>query len=100
MAAAPPAEAPANDASVRYQLMQGAGENWIPFIPVHLPDDNREIQLQRASMPRLRRAAALLPVRGGGQPGRRGRDAVVAADQVAQGPHVPPAGRPAPDRPR
>jgi hypothetical protein len=28
-------------------------ENWIPFIPVHIEDDNREIQLQRAAMPRL-----------------------------------------------
>jgi hypothetical protein len=28
-------------------------ENWIPFIPVHVPGDNREIQLQRAAMPRV-----------------------------------------------
>jgi hypothetical protein len=28
-------------------------ENWIPFIPVHVPGDNREIQLQRASLPRI-----------------------------------------------
>jgi hypothetical protein len=47
---APPA---AGDARVRYQLMTSVPENWIPFIPVHVPGDNREIQLQRASMPRV-----------------------------------------------
>jgi hypothetical protein len=26
-------------------------EHWIPFIPVHVREDNREIQLQRAAMP-------------------------------------------------
>jgi hypothetical protein len=47
---APPA---AGSARVRYQVMSSVPENWIPFIPVHVPGDNREIQLQRASMPRL-----------------------------------------------
>jgi hypothetical protein len=28
-------------------------EHWIPFIPVHKENDTREIQLQRASMPRI-----------------------------------------------
>jgi hypothetical protein len=28
-------------------------ENWIPFIPVHLENNNRQIQLQRASMLRI-----------------------------------------------
>ena len=46
----PPAAA---NARVRYQVMSSVPENWIPFIPVHVPGDNREIQLQRASMPRL-----------------------------------------------
>ena len=27
-------------------------ENWIPFIPEHIPNDNRQIQLRRAAMPR------------------------------------------------
>ncbi len=40
-------------ATVRYELMQGVPENWIPFIPVHVDGSNREIQLQRASMPRI-----------------------------------------------
>ncbi len=46
----PPA---ASNAHVRYQVMSSVPEHWIPFIPVHVPGDNREIQLQRASMPRL-----------------------------------------------
>jgi hypothetical protein len=28
-------------------------ENWIPMIPVHVPGDNRRVQLQRAAMPRV-----------------------------------------------
>jgi hypothetical protein len=40
-------------ADIRYDLMNTVPENWIPFIPVHLDLDNREIQLQRAAMPRV-----------------------------------------------
>jgi hypothetical protein len=43
---APPAAAP-----LAYDLMTGVPENWIPFIPVHVPGDNREVQLRRAAMP-------------------------------------------------
>lgn len=50
-AAAPPALAPA--APIRYDVMTTVPENWIPFIPVHVPGSNREIQLQRAAMPRI-----------------------------------------------
>jgi tetratricopeptide (TPR) repeat protein len=46
----PPAVKPA--APILYQLMSAVPENWIPFIPVHVANNNREIQLQRASMPR------------------------------------------------
>lgn len=42
-----------NDAKVQYSLMTSVAEHWIPFIPVHVDNDNREIQLQRAAMPRL-----------------------------------------------
>jgi hypothetical protein len=45
---APPAAAP-----IRYQVMNTVPENWIPFIPVHMPNDNRTIQLQRAALPRI-----------------------------------------------
>jgi hypothetical protein len=47
----PPAVAPA--APIRYEVMTTVPENWIPFIPVHVPGSNREIQLQRAAMPRI-----------------------------------------------
>jgi len=43
-----PASAP-----TRYRLMSSVPENWIPFIPVHIANDNREIQLQRAALPRI-----------------------------------------------
>jgi hypothetical protein len=40
-------------ANIRYQLMTAVPENWIPFIPVHVPGSSRQIRLQRASMPRI-----------------------------------------------
>jgi len=40
-------------APVRYEIMNTVPENWIPFIPVHLDNDNRQIQLQRASLLRI-----------------------------------------------
>jgi hypothetical protein len=40
-------------ASIRYKIMNSVPENWIPFIPVHVDENNREIQLQRAAMPRI-----------------------------------------------
>ena len=43
----------ANDAKVRYVLGTTVPENWIPFIARHNPGSNRQIRLQRASMPRL-----------------------------------------------
>ena len=50
---APPAPPIENDAAIRYQLMTDVPENWIPFIPVHIENDNREIQLRRAAMLRV-----------------------------------------------
>jgi hypothetical protein len=47
----PPADDP--KAPIRYQVMSAVPENWIPLIPVHVEGDNREIQLQRAAMPRI-----------------------------------------------
>jgi hypothetical protein len=44
----------ANDATIKYELNTTVvPENWIPFMPVHSPASNRDIQLQRASMPRI-----------------------------------------------
>jgi len=40
-------------ALIRYKIMNTVPENWIPFIPVHLNEEQREIQLQRAAMPRF-----------------------------------------------
>jgi hypothetical protein len=34
-----------------YEIISSVPENWIPFIPVHVPGDNRSVQLQRAAMP-------------------------------------------------
>lgn len=44
---------PAPAASIIYKVMNSVPENWIPFISVHVPGDNRATQLQRAAMPRL-----------------------------------------------
>ena len=41
------------DAAIRYQIVNTVPENWIPFIPVHLDGSMREMELQRASMPRI-----------------------------------------------
>jgi len=40
-------------APIRYEVMNTVPEHWIPFIPVHVPGDNRATQLQRAAMPRI-----------------------------------------------
>lgn len=40
-------------AAIRYKIMSSVPENWIPFIPVHIDNNKREIQLQRAAMPRV-----------------------------------------------
>jgi hypothetical protein len=40
-------------APISYQVMSTVPEHWIPFIPVHVPGSNREIQLQRAALPRI-----------------------------------------------
>jgi len=51
---APPEPLPAAEgAKIRYQVMSSVPENWIPMIPVHVPNDNRETQLQRAAMLRI-----------------------------------------------
>jgi hypothetical protein len=49
----PPADPLPPVAAISYQAMNTVPENWIPFLPVHVPGDNREIQLQRGAMPRI-----------------------------------------------
>lgn len=52
--AAPPGQPAApGGATIQYDVMTTVPENWIPFIAVHVPGDNREIQLQRGAMPRI-----------------------------------------------
>lgn len=63
---APPQPPPAAEgAQIRYHVMTTVPENWIPMIPVHVPNDNREVQLQRAAMLRIIEGdpADALPVR-------------------------------------
>lgn len=49
----PPASGLTPTAEIRYQVMNTVPEHWIPFIPVHVPGDVRETQLQRATLPRI-----------------------------------------------
>ena len=42
-----------NDAKIQYLLGSTVPENWIPFIATRQPGSNRQIRLQRGSMPRL-----------------------------------------------
>lgn len=53
LAAPAPEEQEEPLAKIRYEIMNQIPENWIPLIPVHLDDGHREIQLQRAAMPRF-----------------------------------------------
>ncbi|MFO7679607.1 MAG: hypothetical protein R6X34_06105 [Chloroflexota bacterium] len=53
LAVLPPAEPPKPAAAIRYQVMNSVPEQWIPFVPVHMENDNRQVQLQRAAMPRI-----------------------------------------------
>ncbi|MDE3250351.1 MAG: hypothetical protein KGO82_16940, partial [Bacteroidota bacterium] len=49
---ADPGFVPVNDmVAIRYLLGTTVPENWIPFMPVHMPGSNTEIRLQRAKMP-------------------------------------------------
>jgi hypothetical protein len=57
----PPAVPSRNDANISYLAMTSVPEHWIPFIPVHLPNNIREVQLQRAAMPRILAGDTLKP---------------------------------------
>lgn len=48
-----PATPSHEDAVLTYEIGNTVPENWIPFVPRHIPGQNRAIMLQRASMPRL-----------------------------------------------
>jgi hypothetical protein len=54
LAGAAPVEGdPEPVAPIRYRLATPVPENWIPFVAVHVPDSDRDVQLQRAALPRL-----------------------------------------------
>lgn len=63
LATTPPPPPPEPAAPIRYEVMNTVPEEWIPFVPVHLAGDNREIQLQRAAMPRILEGDPRLPVK-------------------------------------
>jgi hypothetical protein len=52
-AAHPPGPPVERKAPIRYQIVNTVPEHWIPFVPVHIEGQMREIQLQRASLPRI-----------------------------------------------
>ncbi len=59
----PPAPPLENEAAIRYQAMTQVPEHWIPFIPVHIENDTREIQLRRAALLRIIEGDPNPPVR-------------------------------------
>lgn len=64
LAGAGPAPAPEpRVADVRYGLMTSVPENWIPFVPVRVPGSTRDVQLQRAGLPRLLEGASGTPAK-------------------------------------
>jgi len=85
---------PAPGAKVRYKAMSSVPENWIPFIPVHVAGDNREVQLQRAAMPRVLTGdtAAAVPVRPRTPLLREGLDGTTPQKYLLHEEEVPRAG--------
>lgn len=84
----------AEGARIRYQVMTSVPEHWIPFIPVHVPGDFRQIQLQRAAMPRLMEGDPDAPkkIRPRTALLREGLDAASAAPYFLHEEEVPRAG--------
>ncbi|MEV4441376.1 hypothetical protein AB0K09_20595 [Streptomyces sp. NPDC049577] len=91
-----PPPAPATPvAPVAYRAMSTVPENWIPFVPVHVPGDNRRIQLQRAALPRFLDGGATTPtakVRPRTTLLRPGLDGTPAAPYFVHQEEVPRAG--------
>jgi hypothetical protein len=77
--AAPAAVILPTDAKIAYRLATTVPENWIPFIPVRVPGSNREIQLQRAAMPRSIPGLPTVAV--------RPRGAILTPQPVGAGPY-------------
>jgi hypothetical protein len=75
-----PPPPPTADGAGRYRVMTTVPENWIPFLPVHVEGSNRDIQLQRAALPRVLESDPAPPVKVRPRTVlmRQGLDAVVA----------------------
>lgn len=50
-------------AAIRYQIVNTVPEEWIPLAPVRVEGSNREIQLQRAALPRILRNDGRKPLK-------------------------------------
>ncbi len=74
------AEPAVNNAQIRYVLGTPVPENWIPFIARHKPGSQRQIRLQRASMPRLTDAIPGSRIEPRGRILRTGLDGVEARE--------------------
>ena len=95
LGAPPLPPAPAEGAKIRYRVMSSVPENWIPMIPVHVPGDNREVQLQRAAMLRVMTGDANLtpdPVRARTSLLRQGLDDGAPQSYIVHEEEVPRAG--------
>ena len=80
-------------ADARYQVLNSVPENWIPFVPVHIPNNNRSIQLQRAAMLRILQGdPSKPPVQPLTAILRQGLDAVPAKPYFVHEEEVPRAG--------
>ncbi|MFD9691371.1 hypothetical protein ACFWXO_37055 [Kitasatospora sp. NPDC059088] len=86
----PPAPPDGPLAPIAYEAMNSVPENWIPFIPVHVPGDNRTIQLQRAAMPDV--VAVLPPVQPRTSLLREGLDATTPHAYFVNQEEVPQSG--------
>jgi hypothetical protein len=92
---APPAPPPFTDpARVRYKVMSFVPENWIPMIPMHIPGDVRETQLQRAAMLRIIEGDPAIPAKVSPRTSllRVGADAAPATSYFLHEEEVPRAG--------
>jgi hypothetical protein len=87
-----PAVAPAAKDRIQYQLGTSVPENWVPFIARHQPGSNREIRLQRASMPRLNGQATAPRVEPRGRILRTGLDRTDKKPYFLHEEEVPRAG--------
>jgi len=79
-------------ARIRYKLGRSVPENWIPFIPVQTSEQNPEIRLQRAAMPRLIPGTPDSPVEPRTAFLRTGLDQEVPQSFFINGEEVPKAG--------